>query len=712
MSRLGQGERLDLIAVTAFGLEAVAARELQSLGYEDAKAFGTGRVGFTGDAEAICRANLWLRSAERVLIRVGGFPARDFDALFEGVRSLAWERWVGRDAAFPVSGRSVRSVLSSVPAVQRATKKAIVERLMQAHRAERLPESGAEYAVEVSLLHDEATLTIDTTGPGLNKRGYRTSVGEAQLRETMAAGLVLLTFWNPGRPFMDPFCGTGTIAIEAAMIGRNIAPGLKRTFASEAWAQVPAPVWREAREQAEAAILPALEHRLVATDIDERALSQARHHARNAGVEADIHFQQRAFAEAGARVGYGCLITNPPWGERLGDREQLDELYRSFPLVLRRLETWSHFILTAYPGFERLLGQEATRRRKLYNANIETTYYQFHGPAPGREEGPSEKQQVFGGLDDKADKQAEMFATVLGKHARHLRKWPERGITCYRLYERDIPEVPLVVDLYEGHLHVAEYERPHERTPAQHADWLDRMMDTACETLGVERAKAFLKSRGRQRGLSQYERVSDSGYTLVVGEQGLRFEVNLSDYVDTGLFLDHRITRAMVRERSQGRRVLNLFSYSGSFTVYAAAGGAERTTTVDLSATYLDWAERNLLLNGFDDPRHELVQADAMGFLESLEHDERFDLMVIDPPTYSNSKRTEEDWDVQERHTALLAAAGAHLEPGGMIYFSTNFRKFKPAFPESLRAREISHQTVPADFRNKKIHRCWVLSPG
>lgn len=712
MTAQGRGQAFDLIAVTAFGLESVAVRELHAMGFEDAKAFGTGRVGFAGDAEAICRANLWLRSAERVLVRVGGFPARDFDALFEGVRSLPWERWIADDASFPVSGRSVRSVLSSVPAIQRATKKAMVDRLMRAHETARLPESGAGYAVEVSLLHDQATLTIDTTGVGLHKRGYRTSVGEAQLRETMAAGLVLLSYWHAGRAFMDPFCGTGTIAIEAAMIGRNMAPGLKRSFAAEKWPQIKPDLWSQARAHAEQAVVPGLEHRLVATDIDERALAQARHHASNAGVGDDIHFQQRAFEDVRARVGYGCLITNPPWGERLGEREQLEGLYRSIPLVLRRLENWSHFILTAYPDFERLLGQEASRRRKLYTANIECTYYQFHGPAPGGDDGPSEKACVFGGIDDKAGKQAEMFATVLGKHARHLRKWAERGVSCYRLYERDIPEVPLVVDVYEDHLHVGEYERPHERTPAQHADWLDLMMDTACRTLGVDHDKAFLKTRGRQRGGSQYERVSTEGYTLVVQEQGLKFEVNLSDYVDTGLFLDHRVTRAMVRERVAGMRFLNLFSYSGAFTVYAAAGGAAHTTTVDLSSTYLDWAERNLLLNGFDDPRHELIQADAAAFLESLGPEEQFDLVVVDPPTYSNSKRTEEDWDVQSRHTSLLARVGEHVAPGGLVYFSTNFRKFKPAFPDVLRAHEVSRRTVPADFRNKKIHRCWVLSPA
>lgn len=712
-----------LIAVTAFGLEAVAARELMELGFEDAKAFATGRVGFTGTLVDAARANLWLRSVERVLIEIGRFPARDFEQLFEGVRSLAWERWIGVDAQFPVSGRSVRSTLTSVPAVQRATKKAIVERLMEQHRTNTLAETGAAYPVEVALLHDEALLTVDTTGAGLHKRGYRLLVGEAQIRETMAAALVLLSFWDPERPLVDPFCGTGTIPIEAAMIGRNIAPGLRRGFMFEDWAQMDIEVWDAMRAEAEAAIRPPLSQRLIGTDLSEDALSLARKHASMAGVEADIHFQQRAFADLRAKADYGCLITNPPWGERLGQDDELRRLYGSFPEVLKGLATWSHFILTAFPDFERLVGQKADRRRKLYAANIETTYYQFHGPKPGEfverhwrdatEDGPTRVMPVFGGTDAKADQQAEMFATILRKRARHLRRWADRGISCYRLYERDFAEVPFAVDWYEGCLHIAEYERPHERTESQHADWLALMVKTACETLGVAPADAYLKKRGRQRGrregAGQYERVSEAGRRLVVGEQGLRFEVNLSDYVDTGLFLDHRLTRAMVRDRCQGLRVLNLFGYTGAFTVYAAAGGARRTTTVDLSATYLDWCERNLLLNGFNGTEHELVQADAMTFLRSLGSDVMFDLAVVDPPTFSNSKRVEGVWDVQSEHTGLLAALAQHMTVGGQIYFSTNFRKFNPAFPASVEAHEISAQTVPPDFRNRKIHRCWVL---
>lgn len=713
---------LRLIAVTAFGIEAVAARELHHLGYEDAKPFATGRVGFTGTLADAARANLWLRSAERVLIEVGRFGAADFDQLFHGVGALAWETWIGPSAAFPVSGRSVRSTLTSVPAVQRATKKAIVDRLMARHRTGELPETGTTYPVEVALHHDEALLTIDTTGPGLHKRGYRKLVGEAQIPETLAAALVLLSFWTPERQLLDPFCGTGTIPIEAALIGRNIAPGLRRAFAFEDWPQADGAAWAAMKAEAEAVIAPPLERRLIGTDIDEDALSMARKHAELAGVEGDIHFQQRAFEDLAAKAEYGCIITNPPWGERIGDRDELDRLYLSFPHVLKRLPTWSHFILTAYPDFERLIGQQADRRRKLYAANIETTYYQFHGPRPdGR---PSLAEQVlddapappampvFGGVGAKAQKQAEMFATVLGKRARHLRKWPERGVSCYRLYERDFPEVPLAVDVYEGHLHIAEYERPHERTPAQHADWLELMVRTACETLDIPRENTFVKKRGPQRNRregGQYERVSDASRRIVVGEQGLRFEVNLSDYIDTGLFLDHRLTRQMVRERAHGKRFLNLFGYTGAFTVYAASGGAQRTTTVDLSATYLDWCERNLLLNGFNGPEHELVQADAGAFVRTLPVGAMFDLAVVDPPTFSNSKRMDDVWDVQAEHTGLLGELARRMPTGGEIVFSTNFRKFRPAFPESVEAREISAKTVPPDFRNKKIHRCWML---
>jgi 23S rRNA (guanine2445-N2)-methyltransferase / 23S rRNA (guanine2069-N7)-methyltransferase len=746
-----QSAPLELIATAAAGTEAIVKRELAALGYT-ARTVTPGRLLFRGDAAAICRTNLWLRVAERILIRVASFPAADFDALFEGTLALPWELWLPHDAEFPVQGRSHRSQLSSVPACQRSVKRAIVERLLKAHRVETLPETGALFSIEIILRDDIATLTLDTTGVGLHKRGYRPLVGEAQLRETLAAAMVQLSFWRPGRVLADPFCGTGTIPIEAALMGRNIAPGLRREFACESWPTFEAEHWRLIREEARDSVGPALSERLLAYDIDAETLSLARYHATQAGVADDIHWQQRPFSELRAKAEFGCIITNPPYGERMGDDREIVELYRSFPLVLRRLPTWSHYILSARPDLEELVGQRADRRRKLYNGSIECTYYQFHGPRPPRELGerssepddgvelqagdasiestlveepPSDRSArmspasaavdrapAFGGLQTSAARQAEEFANRLRNRARHFRRWPtKRGIACFRLYERDVPDVPLVVDRYEDALHISEFARPHDRSPAQHADWLDLMARTASKVLEVPRDRVFLKFRDRQRGVEQYQRVDDRGARFVVHEGGLKFIVNLSDYVDTGLFLDHRNTRQMVRDRASGKRFLNLFGYTGSFTVYAAAGGAAETTTVDKSSTYTDWARKNLELNGFSGPAHNVVRSDIQSFLDGLRPNEQWDLAVVDPPTFSNIKGVEVDWDVQRDHAALLQRLALHIVPSGAVFFSTNFRRFKleEAALGDYTIRDITRQTIPEDFRNERIHKCWLL---
>lgn len=701
---------VDLIATSTMGLEAVVSRELTQLGYEN-RIVGLGRVAFSADEVAICHANLWLRTSGRVLLRMGVFQATDFGHLFDQTYALPWERWIPPDGAFPVDGRSLKSQLSSVPACQRMVKKAIAERLLKAHHRPHLAESGATYQVEVSILKDEVTLTIDTSGSGLHKRGYRPVVGQAPLRETLAAGLILLSFWQPGRPFLDPFCGTGTIPIEAAMIGRNMAPGLSRRFAAEDWPTLPASLWNDTRRQARDRARPRLEERIVASDIDPRALDLARYHAGLAGVAEDIDFQQRDFHGLSSERQFGCLVTNPPYAERMGTTTEVDELYRDMPDVLRRLKTWSIFVLTGYSDFETLVGRKADRRRKLYNSRIECTYYQFHGPRPTQEENVH-ALQAFGGVTAKGKEQAEIFRNRLVKRARHLRRWPRKqGITCYRLYERDEPQVPLVVDRYEDCLHIMEYERPHDRSPAEHGDWLDLMARTAADALQVDPGKVFLKRRQRQRGARQHERLGDENRVFIVREGGLKFQVNLSDYVDTGLFLDHRVTRSMVRDEAQGSRFLNLFGYTGAFTVYAAAGGAESTPTVDLSNTYLQWARQNLALNNLDGPAHHFVRNDAMAYLDQLPMEPCFDLAVVDPPTFSNSKRTEGIWEVQWDHVALLNAVFARIAPGGVVYFSTNFRRFKLAEGEleGVTVREISRQTVPPDFRNRRIHRCWRM---
>ena len=385
---------MQLIASTTFGLEAVVSRELKQLGYEQ-QSTEDGKVTFEGDAAAIARANLWLRSAERVLIQVGQFEALDFGELFDRTNALPWEDWLPENAYFPVRGKSVRSQLHSVPDCQAIVKKAIVERLKQRYHKVWFQENGPDYTVEVALLKDRATLTIDTTGSGLHKRGYRKLVGEAPLKETLAAAMTQLSYWNPSRMLLDPFCGSGTIPIEAALIGRGIAPGLNREFVAEGWPLISPKIWSEMRDEARAAIRPKLDAPIIGSDIDPNAVKLAKHHAQLAGVAADIRFETRDFAKATANelLPYGCMVTNPPYGERMGELDEAEELYARLGAFCNRLDAWSIYVLTSHKEFERLFGGRCDRRRKLFNGRIECTYYQYQGPKPPRESVPVSDDQ-------------------------------------------------------------------------------------------------------------------------------------------------------------------------------------------------------------------------------------------------------------------------------------------------------------------------------
>ena len=373
--------RLELIATSAFGLEAVVARELQDLGYTEQQV-EDGRVTFIGDELAICRCNLWLRAADRVLVKIGGFPAYDFAQLFDQVEALPWHEWLPVDAKFPVSGKSVRSQLHHEPTIQSVTKKAIVESMKRSFDRHWFQESGTEYQIEVSILKDQVLLAIDTSGPGLHKRGYRAVSGMAPLRETTAAALVLLSYWNRDRPFLDPFCGSGTIAIEAAMIGRNRAPGISRNFLCEQWPQLTREHWKQSREEARDKALGKPKFPLQASDIDDRVVRLAQSNAIQAGIGGDIEFKTMDVLELKTSLQYGVVITNPPYGERLGDDESAAEIYDDMADAFEPLATWSIYVLTSHPGFERLFKRRAQRRRKLYNGRIECQYFQFLGPRP------------------------------------------------------------------------------------------------------------------------------------------------------------------------------------------------------------------------------------------------------------------------------------------------------------------------------------------
>lgn len=373
--------KYELIATATFGLEALVAAELQKLGYEDMQV-ENGKVTFSGDELAICRTNLWLRTAARVRIKVGEFKATTFDELFEKTKALPWAKFLPKNAEFPVEGRSVQSTLFSVSDCQAIVKKAVVESLKKEYHLEWFPEDGPLMKIEVALLKDVATLTIDTTGPGLHQRGYREIAMGAPLKETLAAALVILARWYPDIALIDPFCGSGTIPIEAALMGHNIAPGLKRSFAAESWPWLDQKLWKQVREEAQDLINPEKPDYLIGYDLDDQALKIARHNAELAGVGDSIHFQRQEVKDLTTSKKYGKLITNPPYGERLGDDKEIRQLYRELADVKKKLDTWSFYILTAYPHLERTFGQRASKRRKLYNGNIECQYYQYYGPRP------------------------------------------------------------------------------------------------------------------------------------------------------------------------------------------------------------------------------------------------------------------------------------------------------------------------------------------
>ncbi|MGG4440213.1 THUMP domain-containing class I SAM-dependent RNA methyltransferase [Brevibacillus fortis] len=376
-------QKVELIATATFGLESVVAEEVKALGYGPVQV-ENGKVTFTADISAIPRTNLWLRTADRVRLKIGEFKATTFDELFEKTKALPWADWITEDGTFPVEGKSVKSTLFSVPDCQAIVKKAVVESLKKTYKSEWFDEQGPMYKIEVALLKDVATLTIDTSGPGLHKRGYRELIGQAPLKETMAAAMIMLSRWKPDRVFMDPFCGSGTIPIEAALIGQNIAPGMNREFVSESWPIIPKTAWREARAETHDLARYDQKLEIIGTDMDDEILKIARRNATEAGVDDLIHFQRMDVRDVRTSRKYGYLICNPPYGERLGEWKQVAKMYGEMGKTFAAMDTWSFYIITSDEQFEEHFGRTASKKRKLYNGNIKVDYYQFFGPRPPR----------------------------------------------------------------------------------------------------------------------------------------------------------------------------------------------------------------------------------------------------------------------------------------------------------------------------------------
>jgi putative N6-adenine-specific DNA methylase len=373
--------KIELIATSTFGLESVVADEVKGLGYENVTV-ENGKVTIQADIKDIPRLNLWLRTSDRIRLKIGEFEARTFDELFEKTKALPWSDWLPENAEFPVEGKSVKSTLFSISDCQAIVKKAIVENMKQRYKKDWFDENGPIYKVEVALLKDVATLTIDTSGQGLHKRGYRTLIGEAPLKETMAAALILLSKWRSDIALIDPFCGSGTIPIEAALIGQNIAPGMNREFVSENWPVIPREIWREARKETHDLARYDEPLEIIGTDFDEEALKIARTNAEEAMVRDVIHFQRMDMRELRTKKKYGKIICNPPYGERIGEQREVEQLYRDMGKVFGTLDTWSYYIITSNEKFEQLFGKPASKKRKLFNGNLKVDYYQYFGPRP------------------------------------------------------------------------------------------------------------------------------------------------------------------------------------------------------------------------------------------------------------------------------------------------------------------------------------------
>ncbi len=696
-----------------------------------------GGVACTGTLEIAYRACLWSRVANRVLLRVAQFPAATADALYAGARDVDWSEHLGVDCTLAIDCTSNRSALAHTQFAAQRLKDAVVDQFRERTGVRPSVDLEApDIRLNLRLDRDVASLAIDLSGESLHRRGYRGPQGAAPLKENLAAAILLRAGWGELAAggaevgFVDPMCGSGTLPIEAAMIAGDIAPGLAREhFGFTRWRGHDAALWTrlvaEAHERG--ATAPTAQPAIRGYDSDAAAVASARENAARAGVASRVAIERCELARLPPPpTARGLLAANPPYGERLGDAASLAPLYGELGRVLReRYVGWQAAVFTGNPPLGRELGLKAKRAHRLWNGPIECRLLRFD-VVPKHFETKREPGAlpIFDADAARARPGAAMFANRLRKNLAQHSAWARRErVACYRVYDADMPEYAFSIDLYqsapegaeqrERWAYVQEYAPPKSVEPAKARARREEAFAVLPDVLGIERERVHLRTRRRQKGGAQYSKVAERGEFQTVEEGGLQFLVNFTDYLDTGIFLDHRPTRARLRELAGGKRFLNLFGYTGTATVYAAAGGARATTTVDMSRTYLDWARRNLDLNGFRDARqHRLEQEDAIVWLERGGSSDRYDLVFLDPPTVSRSKRMAEELDLQRDHVRLIRAALRQLTLDGLLMFSTNFRKFKldGVGLADLDVRDVTAATIPHDFsRNPRIHQCFEI---
>jgi len=751
-------EPLRFVASAPRGLADLLARELTAFGALDVRERSTG-VSFQGPIDVAYRACLGSRTANRVFLELGEWEVATADDYYAAARLIDWSAHFGPGTtlACDFSGRHPAITHTHFGALK--LKDAIVDSLRESSGFR--PDISTErpgVRVHAHAQRSRITISLDLSGESLHRRGYRGAAGEAPLKENVAAGVLLRAGWpelaTTGAEFLDPMCGSGTFVIEAALIAADMAPGLMRDyFGFLGWRQHDATLWESIRAEANARIKSAADvpSTIRGHDRDPHAIRAAGANAQRAGVDALVRLSVQsisearpdadkrpsiagrlaaedvAASEASAPTPSGLIAVNPPYGVRLEDLPSAQATHRELGEILRtRFKGWSAAVLTA-PNLGLELGIRAHRTHTVWNGPLECRLLRLDIEADAFRERITDRGAARIDTSLSTSPGARMFANRLAKNVKQLQKWVrDNEISCYRLYDADMPEYAFAIDSYqvigeterETWLHVQEYAAPASINEEAVRRRRAEAFSVLPEVTGVPGPRIRVRTRRRQTRGNQYQKVAEQFRFHTVEEGGLKFRVNFDDYLDTGLFLDHRPTRARIREIAKGKRFLNLFSYTGTVTVYAAAGGARSSVSVDLSRTYLDWAERNLGLNNLATREHQLIQADCLQWLADAgrgleKYRASYDLIFLDPPTFSNSKRMEGVLDTTRDHVELIDACMHLLAPGGLLVFSTNAQKFKldPSVSERYDVKDISEATVPRDFaRNPRIHRCYDIT--
>lgn len=693
-----------LFASCPKGLEELLKKELQDIGATSCQV-AQGGVYFEADETNLYRCLLWSRIASRILMPLIEFDIYSDLDLYSCVLNFNWTTLFNIDATFMIHFVGTNEFIRNSQYGAVKIKDAIVDCFSRKQQQRpNVAKDNPDIRIHAFLNKNHVTISLDLSGESLHQRGYRDKTGAAPLKENLAAAIVVRSGWQPNQVLLDPMCGSGTLLIEAAMIAANIAPGLKRkNWGFLAWLDFNPALWNNllfsAREQIKTEVAP-----LIGYDNDANVIKKAQQNAHNAGVGDWITFAVQDVTQLSNPYPdlYGTIISNPPYGERLESEPALIALHTALGQRIKQcFGGWHLSLFSAAPQLLDCLQMRADRQFKAKNGPLDCVQKNY---LITKRETSSIVESSLPAVD---------FANRLRKNQQKLVKWAEQeGLDCYRLYDADLPEYNVAIDRYKDKIVVQEYAPPKTVDTNKAKQRLFDIINATMSVLGLTANQLILKTRERQKGKKQYQSLAQKQDFFLVKEYNAQFWVNLTDYLDTGLFLDHRIARKMLGQMTQGKDFLNLFAYTGTATVYAGLGGAKSTTTVDMSRTYLEWADRNLNQNGLTSNKHQLIHADCMVYLR--ESCQQFDVIFIDPPTFSNSKRMTATFDVQRDHLDLMKHLKRMLRPNGVIMFSNNKRGFKLDYQGikllGLTAKEISQQTISLDFkRNKQIHCCFLV---